>query len=144
MKFTNELWMRKRTIVNETNSRSTTNQHRSVMTSSQKLIDLLSNVQRPSVNSKVIVQNAEQLMVPDQKSLPNDHNELKVLFETELAKIISWLQTHCQRHDKQIELDLTLMSLLPLLWKNDFQEVIKTLFQRDSNIRLEVLNQREK
>jgi len=122
IKFTNELWIRKRTF-NGNNSRVNTNQHRSVMTSSEKLVDLVSNVQRPSNNSKITVTNVEQLSVPNQQTLPNDPNEIKNLFESELKKILTWLQTHCQRHEKQIELDQTLMSLLPLLWKNEFQEV---------------------
>jgi hypothetical protein len=122
IKFTNELWLRKRTI-NENNPRVNTNQHRSIMTSSQKLVDLVSNVQRPSNTSKIIVTTAEQICVPNQQTLPNDSNEIKNLFESELTKIINWLQIHCQRHEKQIELDQTLMSLLPLLWKNEFQEV---------------------
>jgi hypothetical protein len=122
IKFTNELWIRKRTI-NENNQSITTNQRRSIMTSSQKLVDLVSNVQRPSNNSKIIPTTTEQISVPNQQTLPNDCNEIKVIFELELTKVINWLQTHCQRHDKQIELDQTLMSLLPLLWKNEFQEV---------------------
>ncbi|CAF0819959.1 unnamed protein product [Rotaria sordida] len=124
IKFTNELWSRKRTINNNNNNngRSNTNQQRSIMTSSQKLIDLVSNVQRPTMNSKISVTNTEQLSIPNQHILPNDHNEIKNLFESDLTKIINWLETHCQRHEKQIELDQTLMSLLPLLWKNEFQE----------------------
>jgi hypothetical protein len=93
------------------------------MTSSQKLIDLISNVQRPGKISKTTITNIEQLAIPNQQILPNDLDELKNLFESELMKIIGWLKMHCQRHEKQIELDQTLMSLLPLLWKNEFQEV---------------------
>ncbi|CAF0898086.1 unnamed protein product [Adineta steineri] len=121
IKFTNELWLRKR-INHENNQSVNTNQHRSIMTSSQKLVDLVSNVQRPSIHSKMPVSNPEQISVSNQQILPNDPNEIKNLFETELMKIINWLQTHCKRHEKQIDLDQTLMSLLPLLWKNEFQE----------------------
>lgn len=122
VKFTNELWLRKR-VIHQNNQQNNLTQHRSVMTSSQKLIDLISNVQRPSINTKLSIPNTEQLIHANQQVLPNDQNELKNLFEGELMKIIDWLETHCQRHDKQIELDQTLMSLLPTLWKNEFQEV---------------------
>ncbi|UJR33312.1 hypothetical protein I4U23_020762 [Adineta vaga] len=121
IKFTNELWLRKRTTM-ETNSSLSNNQLRPVMTSSDKLRDLVSNVQRPANTFKVTVINNEQISVPNHQVLPNDINEMKIFFESELTKIINWLQTHCQRYDKQIELDQTLMSLLPLLWKNEFQE----------------------
>ncbi|CAF3443010.1 unnamed protein product [Rotaria socialis] len=122
IKFTNELWSRQRLIDDNHNRSSTINQNRSVMTSSQKLVDLVSNVQRPIINSKVTVVNTEQLSEPNQQALPKDQNEIKILFESELSKITNWIQTHFQRHEKQIELDQTLMSLLPLLWKNEFQE----------------------
>jgi hypothetical protein len=122
IKFTNELWSRKR-VIHENNRQNNAHQHRSIMTSSQKLVDLVSNVQRPAKTSKTTVTNTEQLATPSQQTLPNDLEELKSLFESELMKIIAWLKTHCQRHEKQIELDQTLMSLLPLLWKNEFQEV---------------------
>ncbi len=127
IKFTNELWIKKRTI-HENNQNTNSIQRRSIMTSSQKLIDLVSNVQRPSINSKIIITNIEQLSVPNQQTVPSDLNEIKNLFESELVKIMNWLETHCQRHEKQIELDQTLMSLLPLLWKNEFQEV--NIFRR--------------
>lgn len=125
IKFTNDLWSRKRPIEESHNRRSVSTQNRSVMTSSQKLIDLVSNVQRPIINPKITVVNTEQLSIPNQQPLPRDHNEIKNLFESELAKATNWLQAHCQRHEKQIELDQTLMGLLPLLWKNEFQEVRK-------------------
>jgi len=131
IKFTNELWIRKRTI-HENNLNTNSIQRRSIMTSSQKLIDLVSNVQRSSINSKIIVTNIEQSSVPNQQTLPSDPNEIKNLFESELVKIMNWLETHCQRHEKQIELDQTLMNLLPLLWKNEFQEV-NFVFQKGSS-----------
>ena len=134
VKFTKDLWTRKRTghgINQQTNAL----QHRSVMTTSQKLVDLVSNVQRPGKFFKAAAANAEPLVAPSEETLPMDMEELKSLFESELMKIISWLKTHCQRHDKQIELDLTLMNLLPLLWKNEFQEVNHSLlaFQSSSS-----------
>jgi hypothetical protein len=125
IKFTNELWTRKRVIHDNNQQHTNALQRRSIMTSSQKLIDLVSNVQRPAKISKTTITNTEQLSTPNQQTLPNDMDELKNLFEVELMKIINWLKTHCQRHEKQIELDQTLMSLLPLLWKNEFQEVIR-------------------
>ena len=119
-KFTNDLWLRKR-LTHGTPSGSSVS--RAIMTSSQKLVDLVSNVQRPSMSAKTIQVSPEQASPSDQLSLPSDPNELKNLFESELTKIINWLESHCRRHDRQIELDQTLMSLLPLLWKNEFQEV---------------------
>ena len=121
-KFTNELWTRKRTA-HEDHSRSHVNPHRAIMTSSQKLVDLVSNVQRPAVNTKTVALATEPLTESAAVSLPSDCEPLKRLFEEELTKVIQWLRGHCQRHDKQIEMDQTLMSLLPSLWKNEFQEV---------------------
>ena len=92
------------------------------MTSSQKLIDLVSKVQRPISNSII---GTERILVPNQQIIPSDYNEIQHLFENELIKIIDWLKAHCQRHDKQIELDRIIMNLLPLLWNNEFQEVNK-------------------
>jgi hypothetical protein len=134
IKFTNELWIRKR-MIHENNPPKNPIQRRSIMTSSQKLVDLVSNVQRPPINSKITVTNTEQLSVPNQQLLPHDQNEIKNVFESELMKIINWLETHCQRHEKQIELDQTLISLLPLLWKNEFQEV-NFVFQKGSGYSL--------
>ena len=126
-KFTNDLWTRKRSTHDHPLG-STSIASRAIMTSSQKLVDLVSNVQRPSMNTKTVQVSPEQASPSDQQlSLPSDVNELKNLFEGELTKIISWLESHCRRHDKQIELDQTLMSLLPLLWKNEFQEVSERL-----------------
>ena len=122
-KFTNELWTRKRAGF-ENNSRSHVNPHRAIMTSSQKLVDLVSNVQRPAIQTRTVVPAAEPLTEPATVSFSNDYDALKRIFEEELAKVIQWLRGHCQRHDKQIEMDQTLMSLLPSLWKNEFQEVI--------------------
>ena len=123
IKFTNELWMRKHPNI-DTNQRSLTNPTRQVMTSSDKLRDLVSNVQRPSVGAKITIITNEPDTAPNQLVIPKNPNEMKVVFEAELTKIVNWLKSHCQRHTKQIELDQTLMSLLPLLWKNEFQEVI--------------------
>ncbi|CAF5000583.1 unnamed protein product, partial [Rotaria sp. Silwood1] len=70
IKFTNELWSRKRTINdNNNNQRSNANLQRSIMTSSQKLIDLVSNVQRPATNSKITVTNTEQISIPNHQRL---------------------------------------------------------------------------
>jgi hypothetical protein len=124
-KLTDDLWTRKRTGHDQT-SRQHLNSHRAIMTSSQKLADLVSNVQRPSAQSKVVTPIAEPLTSPNTLSMSDDYNQVKILFEDELSKILHWLKIHCQRHSKQIELDQTLISLLPVLWKNEFQEVRKT------------------
>ena len=121
VKFTNEFWTRKHAI-HGNNPMANAAQGRSVMTSSQKLVDLLSNVQRPPAHSKTAIPS-DPLSLPNQQHLSNDRQEIQNLFEVELKKITTWLEAHCHRHDKQIELDQTLMSLLPLLWRNEFQEV---------------------
>lgn len=126
VKFTNELWTRKH-VIHGNNLLNNAAQGRSVMTSSQKLVDLLSHVQRPPAHSKT-TGPSEPSSHPNQQNLPNDRQEMQNLFEIELKKIITWLEAHCHRHDKQIELDQTLMSLLPLLWRNEFQEVKDNLF----------------
>lgn len=130
VKFTNELWTRKHVILGN-NLMNNNIQGRSVMTSSQKLMDLVSHVQRPGMFSKVTTPNTEQITPPTEHVLPRTRQEIENVFETELKKVITWLETHCQRHEKQIELDQTLMSLLPLLWRNEFQEVnILVFFSR--------------
>jgi len=121
VKFTNEFWSKKRSNHEQT-SRRTTNSIRPKMTSSDKLVDLVNNSQRPSTTMKVVQSNSETLLTLNPASLPKDFNELRDLFERELNKIILWLKSHCQRHQKQIELDQMLMGLLPILWKNEFQE----------------------
>ena len=135
VKFTNELWTRKH-VIHGNNLLNNSTQGRSVMTSSQKLMDLVSNVQRPGMDSKVAVATTEQLSSPSEHVLPRDRQEIQNVFEVELKKVITWLETHCQRHEKQIELDETLMSLLPLLWRNEFQEVSLSFF---SNLSQEII-----
>ena len=94
IKFTNELWIRKRTNNNENNQYLNTNHnHRLIMTSSQKLIDLVSKIQYPISNSII---NTEQISILNQQQIiPNDYNEILNLFENELMKIINWLKIHC-------------------------------------------------
>jgi len=134
-KITDELWPRKQIQDNDNHHHHHQQQHshlqhpssRSVMTSSQKLMDLISNVQHSNTHSKSNHHHhstGESLSssVSSPQILPHDFAELKALFENELAKITSWLDTHLHRHEKQIDLDQNLMNLLPLLWKNEFQE----------------------
>ncbi|CAF1344727.1 unnamed protein product, partial [Didymodactylos carnosus] len=93
-----------------------------LLTSAEKLIDLVSNV---SLNVQQISSSNEpddQAVLP-LLNIPNDKKQIKVLFEKELINVINWLETHCQRHEKQLEFDQLIMTLLPLLWKNEFQEV---------------------
>ena len=82
VQFTNELWTKKQ-ITNGNNQQI---QRRSVMTSSQKLVDLVSNVQRPSVNSKSPVTNPEQSTIPNQLAIPNNLNEIIDLFDGEIKE----------------------------------------------------------
>ena len=129
IKFSNELWARKQDDLDQ-QGRSNLHRDRLTMTSSEKLIDLVSNVQCPPTSIRVHVNQSEPFICPNIiESNNNDLNQLKKIFSDELNKIIGWIRKHIQRHDKQCELDQRLMTLLSLQWKNEFQEVKKKTIQ---------------